>query len=136
MLHEGGEVHAIQLVAGKNKYRLFVLQRNVNEILTHGVGGSAVPIVIGSGLFRRQHFHKTARKVVEAVGLSDVPMEGFGVELRQEINLIVSGVQAVADGNIHQTVFAAQRYGGFATHPRQRFEPRSATASHNNANNI
>ena len=74
--------------------------------------------------------------MVEAVGLSNVSMERFGVELRQEVNLIVPGVQAVADGDIHQTVFAAQRYGGFATHSRQRFEPRSATPSHNDANNI
>ena len=74
--------------------------------------------------------------MVKAISLSDVPMEGFGVKLRQEIDLIVSGVQTVADGDVHQTVFAAQRNGGFATHPRQRFEPRSATPSHNDANNI
>jgi hypothetical protein len=52
------------------------------------------------------------------------------VELREKENLIDAGVQAIADRDVDQTIFASEGDGGFATFFRQGIKARAAASAH------
>jgi hypothetical protein len=52
------------------------------------------------------------------------------VELREEENPVQAGVQAVADGDVHQPVFARERDGRLAAFHGQGIQTRAASAAH------
>src|SRR6185503_21377830 len=66
---------------------------------------------------------------IHPVGLSDVPVERRGVELGQNEDSADVGVQAVADRNVDQAIFAGDRHGGLRTQLREREEARTLPAA-------
>jgi hypothetical protein len=74
--------------------------------------------------------------MIELVGLGNVPVQRSGVELRQQINALQVGVEAVGNGDIDEAIFACQRNGGFGSLHGQRKKPLALTASHDDGKNI
>jgi len=87
------------------------------------------------GLLGGKNVDKAVVKRVELIGGLDVPVQGGGVELRKQVNLVVAGVDAVADGDVDEAVFATERDGGLATVFGERVEPAAAAAAHDDGDN-
>lgn len=81
------EVHAVELVAGKNDNNGIVFDGDVGEVLANGVGSSLVPVVTMFGLFCGQNVDKAAAEIVEFVGFLDMAMQGSGIKLREQVDV-------------------------------------------------
>ena len=84
------------------------------------------------GLLCGKNFYKTLTKgSTEVVALSKVPIQRSAVELRQHIHLVDAGVNAVADWDVNQTIFACKRYGRLGPHLGEGVEARSSSSPEN-----
>ena len=63
-------------------------------------------------------------------------VERGGIELRQDVNAPEAGVDAIGDGNVHESVFAGERDGGLGAVPGEREEARALTAAHDDAEDV
>src|SRR5262249_18791407 len=81
----------------------------MNEVLSDGVGGALIPGHAFRGLLRRHDLDETGRELIEAIALLDVAVQRTRVELSEDEDPSNVGVDAVADGNVHQAILAAQR---------------------------
>ena len=132
--HEFVEIHLVKLVAAEDEEPLPGLLEKVGEVLAHGVGRALIPTGPGGGLLRGENFHEAAgAENIEFVGRVDVPVQRGGVELGQHIDVADAGVEAVADGDIDQPVFAAERDGGFGAVLGQGEEPFARAAAHDDS---
>src|SRR5207247_2299574 len=104
--------------------------------LSHGVGRALKPVGAVGGLFGGEDLHESFREQIEPVGLRDVSVERRGVELRQHENALEPCMEAVADRDIDQPIFAANRHGRLRTHVRERKQPRAASAAEDERENI
>src|SRR5262249_16815515 len=79
---------------------------------------------------------ETRAEEIHSVRLRDVPVERCRVELREHEDAPDVGVQAIADRNVDQAVFAADRNCGFRPMLCERKEPRALTAAENQCENF
>ena len=128
------EIHSIELVAGEDEEKVVVLGMEMEEVLADGVGGALVPIPSGFLLFGGKDVDITTAEAVEFVGALDVLVEGGGVKLGQEVDLVDAGIETVGNGDVDQAVFAAKRDGGLATEFGEGGEACPAAASHDDGN--
>jgi hypothetical protein len=91
---------------------------------------------VALGLLSRQDFAEVLAKWIEIVGSSDMEMEAGGVELREDVDSSQTGIDAVADGDVYETIFAAEGYRGFRPIRRKGVEPRPFAAAKYNAEYI
>ena len=105
------KVHPVQLVSTQNQHILKVIVQDVDQVLPNGIGRALVPRVARRGLLCCKDVNKTLRKVVELVGVGNMPMQRGRVELSQQINLVEPGVDAVRDGDVHQAILPGQWHG-------------------------
>ena len=85
----------------------------VTHILPNGVGGALVPLRAFGRLLGRQDIDEATREIVELVARLHVAMQRHGVELREQIDRAQAGIETVADRDIDQPIFPAQRDRGF-----------------------
>ena len=121
-LDELGIVHAIQVVAGEDQDVLRAGTPQLRQLLAHRVGRALVPVHAAGRLFGRQDVDEAAREQVELVGLVDVAVQRGRDKLRQDLDLVDAGVEAVADRDVNQPVFAADRHGRLGPQFGQRVE--------------
>ena len=100
------EIHPIQLVAAQDQQVIEVISEEVNQILAHGIGGALVPGSIRQGLLGGEDLDEAAGKQVKLVRLGNMPVQRGGIELGQNVNAFISGVDAIGDGHIHDAVLA------------------------------
>lgn len=67
------------------------------------------------------------------VGLRQMPVKGGRVELSEAVDLRDVAVQAVADGNVDESVVRAQGHSGLGTLLGQRVQASACTATKNDA---
>jgi hypothetical protein len=103
-------VHAIEVIAGQNQVVLRVMRLEVATSFAHGVGSALKPRLAVGGLLGGEHVHEAARKQIHSIRLAHVAIERRRVELRQHVDASDFGVETVADGNVNQTVLAADRH--------------------------
>ena len=103
-------IHPVQLIAGKNQLVIILAPHEPVQVLPDGIGGALKPIGIGHRLLGGQNFDEAFCKWIEPVRVDDVAIQRSRIELREDENLLQSGVQAVADGNIDQSIFSSERY--------------------------
>jgi hypothetical protein len=58
-----------------------------------------------------------------------VPVQGNGIELRQNRDLINMGIYTITDGNIDQAIFTRDRHGRLGPHQGKRVKPGAAASS-------
>ena len=102
---------------------------NVRQNLAHRIRGSLKPLRAFRCLFSGENLNEAIRKVGEAIGLSDVPVERGRVVLRQHKHAQHIGVDAIGNRHVDQTVFPAQRNSRFGSLLREREKARSGTSA-------
>src|SRR4051812_46503073 len=110
------------------------------QILAYGIGGALVPmsliILLFNGFLRPQKLNRAAAEVVKAIRAADVTVQAGGLELRQNVNLINLAVDAIGDGNVDESIFAAQRNSGLRAVRRQRQQPSAASTAQNQRHDV
>ena len=87
-------------------------------------------------LLRRHDLHEAAGEIVELVALLDVPMQRRAVELREKEDALEPGVDAIADRNIDDAIFARERHGRLRAILGQRKKPGAGAAAQDDRNNV
>jgi len=85
----------------------------VYELLTYCIGSALIPIGAFLGLFSRHDFDETIGEGIEAVGGTDMSVQRGRIELGQNKYSVDTGMDAIADRDIDQAVFAADRHDDF-----------------------
>lgn len=100
-----GEVHTVKLIAGDDEIVRRFVRPEVDEILSHRVGGALVPTRVNRRLFCGEDLHKSVREMVEIVGVGYVQVQRCRIELGQNVDSSKAGVDTVRDGDVDDTVF-------------------------------
>ncbi len=130
-----GVIHVIELVAAEDQNVFAILFVEVSQILADGVGGTFVPFgPTLHGLLSSQKLDKSAAEVIEPIRLANVLVKRNAEELGHHVDLIDTAVQAVADRNIDQSIFAGQRNGRFRSDFCERIKAGSSTTTENQRN--
>jgi hypothetical protein len=123
------EIHPVQLVAAEDQG---VLEIVVEEVVMFLRTASAVPWYqeVLEGSARRRGSHEAAGEVIELVRLGDVPVQRGRVELREQVDALEVGVDAVGDRDVDQAILARQRHRGLGAFLGQREQARALAAAH------
>src|SRR5690606_9932748 len=87
-------------------------------------------------LLGREDVDKAPAKGIKMIRVLNVPVQRGRVELGEDEDAVDARVEAVADRDIHQPVFACQGYGRLAAFGGQRMQPGSPTSAHDYGDNI
>ena len=109
---------------------------DVPKLFADGVGRSLVPGFAIVRLLSGENFDKTSSKSVESISLPHVPMEAHRVELRQNVNLVQTGIQAIGNGDIDQPIISSQRDSRLRTMLGQRKQTSSPATAEYKTDNI
>ena len=115
-------VHLVDVVAGQDQDELGLLVLDDEPVLVDRVGRALVP-VLADALLGGQGEDVLADFGVEDVPAApDVAVQGVGFVLDQDDDAAQPGVDAVAEGEVDDPVFAAEGDGGLGAIRRQRVE--------------
>ena len=120
--HHLGIVHPVQVVAAENQDLVRFVIHGVIQRGADGVAGALEPVAFIRSLFRGEDVHESVGEHVESVSLHDVPVQAGGQELGQDEDLLDPRIDAVADGDVDQPVFAGDGYGWFGAVAGERVE--------------
>jgi hypothetical protein len=81
--------------------------------LSYRIRRTLKPVFIGRRLFSCQDVDEAMAKRIEVIAIFDMPVERGGIELRQNEDPVIAGIEAIGYRYIDQTVFARKRYGWF-----------------------
>jgi hypothetical protein len=123
------EVHAVQLVARQDHQVARGSPSHMAQPLANRIGCPLEPVAAFFGLLGRQHGDEARREHVELVGSCDVRVKAFRVELGQYEHVPQARVQAVADGDVDEAIFAGDGNCRLRALERQGKETRPASAS-------
>src|SRR5207245_1376871 len=104
-----------KLIAGKDKHLAVVIFLNIAEVLAHRVGSPLVPVGCFEGLLSRQDLDEATPERIEFVGIGNVAVQADAEELGQDVDTVEATVDAVANGDIDEPVFAGNRHGRLAS---------------------
>ena len=102
----------------------------MEQVTPNSVRGSLIPIQTHFGLLGRQNINKTATKWIEVISRLNVSMKRSSIELGQNENPIDVRIDAVADGDIDETIFASEGNSGFAAFLGEGMKSGATTAAH------
>jgi hypothetical protein len=102
------------LIARKNYEDVIRIGVEMDEVSSHRIRSSLIPIITMLGLFCRQYFNKAFPEAVKSICVLNMPMQRRRIELAEQINTIVAGIQAVADWYVDQPVLAG-KWDGWLT---------------------
>jgi hypothetical protein len=119
LLDDLPEIHPVELVAGEDEDQVVGIFPEMDQVAAHGVGRSLVPVEALLGLLGREDVHEAAAERVKLVGALNVPVQRGRVELRQQEDPVDVGVDAVADRDIDEPVFAGEGHRGLAALVRE-----------------
>ena len=111
LLEHVAVIHAVELVAGEDDEVVVVPIEEGAEILTDRVGRSLIPGGSLRCLLRGEDLDEARAEVVELEAGVDVAVKRGAVELGEHVDAADARVQAVADGDVHETVFSTDRHG-------------------------
>jgi len=130
-------VHLIELITAQDKDILAIVLIKVAKVFTNGISGTFIPFgTTLHSLLRSQEFDEPTIEVIETIGLSDMLVERYTKELRDNINAIDSAVQAIADWNIDQPILASERDSGLGANFSKRKKPSTATTTEDQRNHL
>ena len=102
----------------------------MRHVLPHRVGRALEPRGIGQRLLRGKNFHKTMREMIEFIRLRNMPMQRGGIKLREQINALEAGIDAIGNRNINQPILARKRHSRLGPLASERKQPRAAPSAH------
>ena len=131
-----GIVHTIKMITSEDQDILRTGGLNFKQLLAHRVRGALIPGLRLKGLLGGPDLHPARMERVEVIGLRNMTVEGYGIELRQNCDAVNLGVDGIADGNVNQPILTGHRHRRFGTHLRQWIETLPASAAHDHCQYI
>jgi hypothetical protein len=103
----------------------------IAKILANCVGCALKPVfsIAAKGLLGCQKLHEATVENIEVVRTSNMPVETYRHELRQNVNLVEATVKAVRKWNIDKSIFSGQRHGWFGTIQSERLQSRATPSA-------
>ncbi len=136
IVDEIGVIHPVKMIAGENQVVVGVVAQEMTRRLSNSVRGSLIPVRIVRRLFRGKNLDKPRAEQVHPIGLRDMPIQRGRVELGEDENPTNVGMKAVADRDVDQPVFAADRNRRLRSVLGEREQPGTLTAAENNRQNF
>src|SRR4051812_2724246 len=120
-LHHAAVVHAVHVVARENQHDFIPIRRYKGKVLVDGVGCARVPVRIPTATLEGLKQTHTAVTTVEVPGTTDadVVVQGMRAILSKYGDVVETGVNAVAEREIDDSILAAERNGGLGPLPGQ-----------------
>jgi hypothetical protein len=129
-------VHLVDVIACKNEQELGMLAVDQKHVLVDGVGRATIPIFADS-LLRRDGGDVLAQLGVENVPAdANVPVERMGFVLDQYRDFAQPRVEAIAQREVDDPVFSAERDRRLRTMRRQRKQPFTLAASQDHREHV
>ena len=130
------EVHPIELIAREDEDEVVAVLGKIRDVAAHGVGRALIPALVLHRLLGGEHFDEAAAERVKLVSVGDMPVQADGVELRQHEDPAETGVDAVGDRDVDQSIFTGDRYGGLTARLGQWKQARSSAAAEDQADDF
>ena len=129
VLDHAGDIHAVDVISAENGHHVGVRLLHQVDVLVDGVGRSLVPGFAGRAHLRRNGNNELGfQQSAELPAFAEVLEQGLAAELGQHVDRIDAGVDEIAQHEIDDAVFAAERDGRFGPFPGKRIKPGSLTA--------
>ena len=129
-------VHTVEVVARKYEKGVNAPVADVRQDLSDGVRSPLEPLRVLRRLLGGEYLDEAVGELREAVGRSDVLVQGGGVVLRQNEYAEHVRVDAVRDRYVNEAVLAAERHSRLRPRQRERREARARAAAQNNRENV
>ena len=115
-------IHLVDVIAGKNHHVLGLLRADGINILLNRIGRPHIP-VFAYPLHRGQYLDELTDLTPENIPtLADVAVQRERLVLRQDVNAVQAGVQAVRKGDVNDAVDAAEGDGRLGAVAGQRIK--------------
>ena len=114
------EIEAVKLIAGEDQHQVLVLEVIVVQVLADRVSRALIPGFLVARLLGGEDVDEATAETVELIRLLDMLMQGRGVELRQDKDLVEARVEAVADRDVDEAVVAREGHRRLAAILGQR----------------
>ena len=121
IIHHGGIVHFVDMVAGKDHHIVRVEALNKVYVLINGIGSALIPAAFLVMAFIGGQNLGAAMGLIQAPGLTvaDVFVQFKGLILGEDPHRINAGVYAVTQREVDDAVFTAEGDGGLGCFLRQ-----------------
>src|SRR5262245_51407030 len=111
------------MIAGQNQVVVGFVRLEVSLRLADRIRRPLKPRLALGRLLGSENVDETTRKQIHAIGLTHVPIQRRGVELRQDIDAADIGMEAIANRYVDKAVLAADRNCRLRSQLRQWKEP-------------
>jgi len=129
-------IHAVEMVAAQNDNLVRVIIHGVIQSGAHRIAGALEPGVAVGSLLGGENVHETVSESIESVSLHDVTVHARRKKLGQNKNLFQARIDAVADGNIDETVLAGKTDGRFAALKSEGEEPCASSSPKDDGSHV
>ena len=118
MVKQGGIVHTVEMIPGKDQDVLRRVRKKMAQTLSYRIGSALVPVGALRSLLGRQNSNEPLREEAESVGLVNVSVQRFRIVLCQDEDSVDSRIDAIADRNINESILAPDWDGRFRPYER------------------
>ena len=133
-IDHAADIHAVDVIASEDGHNVRVGLLDQIDVLKNGVGSSLIPgFVLGAHLRGDVNDEVALQQAAELPSLAEVLEQRLAAELGEHIDGVDSGIDEIAQDEIDDPIFAAERDGGLGTFPGKRKEPGSFTAGEDDA---
>ena len=130
LVQQRAKIHPVKLIAAENEVVIVRAVRGSSACSGARRRPCLDTIASLPGLLRGEDLDEAAREIVELVARLDMAMQRHAVELRQHVNRTQTRVEAVADRDIDEAIFSAERHRRLRAIFCQRKKPRARAATH------
>ena len=109
------------------------------EVLAHGISGALEPVLVHRALLRGENLDETLAVVgadVAVVRLGEVTVERRRVELREAVDLVDVGVDAVGHGQVDEPVVGAEGNRGLGAGLGEGVQTGTRTTAEDDAEDV
>ena len=130
------DIHLINMVAAKNRDIVGVGRFDKVQELIDRIGGAFEPLFAVAVGLRRNRVKELAMTDQPRPEFLDMLVQRIGAVLGQDVDLLDSGVEQIAQNEIDDFVFAAERDAGFGAIGRNLSQPFAFTAGQDHRNGV
>ena len=86
------EIHAVELVTGKNKEEVVFAGTKMKKVLTHCISSTLVPVATCLCLFSGKNIYESTTEAIKFVGCLYMVVQRRSIKLGEQVDLIHTGV--------------------------------------------
>ena len=135
---EGLVVHAVKVITGEDDVLVALGLAEEPEVLAHRIRGALEPVLVDRALLRSEHLDDPWRLPTPTLLLYAWERWRFSeaVELREAVNLVEGGVDAVGDGDVDEAVVRAEGNRGLRAGLRQGVQTRARATTEDDRQDV